>query len=289
MPPNNALSQVAAVVVLYHPGADTLRNILSWSEQVGKVYAVDNSDEPLAEGFARCFEGLDNVEYLLCGENLGVATALNIGADKAISHGYDWLLTMDQDSLATPGMVASLLDCVTESGGRVGIIAPFQSSRSEPVPPRSGNEEVEAVLTSGNILNLRAYENVGPFVDELFIDMVDIEYCLRLRNAGYRIIRCYDALLEHNLGDITMHRYLGRTICVSNHPPSRRYYMTRNRFYVINRYRSLSPEFCRRQIRQILGEIKGIVLFESEKLAKLWMTIKGYRDYHRGNMGRFRA
>ncbi len=278
----------AAVVVLYHPGDEVVANIRSWNDQVTKVYAVDNS-EPPDESFAARMVDLGNVTWLPQRENVGVAAALNMGAELAISEGFSFLLTMDQDSRATPNMVATLLACVVEGGRDVGIIAPFQLLKSGSVPPRSGNEEAEAVLTSGNILNLRAYEIVGPFVDELFIDMVDIEYCLRLRSAGYRIIRCHDALLEHNLGDITAHRYLGRMVSVSNHPPLRRYYMSRNRFYVIARYRSQYPEFCRRQIRQIVGEIKGIILFEHEKPAKLWMTLKGYLDYHRRKMGRFHA
>lgn len=285
---NNSVALTAAVVVLYHPEDSVVANIRSWNDQVTKVYAVDNS-EPPDESFAARMVALGNVIYLPQRENLGVAAALNIGAGLAVSDGFDFLLTMDQDSSATPGMVAALHDCAADMAGDAGIIAPFQSLRSDPVPPRSGNEEAEAVLTSGNILNLRAYEIAGPFVDELFIDMVDIEYCLRLRSAGYRIIRCYDALLEHNLGDITVHRYRGRTVSVSNHPPLRRYYMCRNRFYVIDRYRSRYPEFCRQQIRQLVGEIKGIILFEHEKLAKLWMTLKGYLDCRRGKMGRFRA
>ena len=36
-------------------------------------------------------------EIILNKENLGIATALNIGVRKALENGYEWILTMDQD------------------------------------------------------------------------------------------------------------------------------------------------------------------------------------------------
>ena len=272
---------------MYHPTESLVQHIASYAGQVDKLYLVDNSEPPNFE-LGRRLMASGTVEYLPQGENLGVARALNIGARLAIDDGYTFLLTMDQDSVATPTMVHTMLNCLKDNAlDSFGIIAPFHSLLSEPNSERRGCDETDVVLTSGNLLNLRAYEKVGPFIDDFFIDMVDIEYCLRLRFNGYIILRCYDALLKHNLGNISKHCYRGRTVCVSNHPPLRRYYMARNRFYLNDHYRLYYPEFCSQQFRQLLGEIKGIILFEENKIDKLRMTLKGYLDYRRGRMGRF--
>jgi rhamnosyltransferase len=278
---------IAAVVVLYNPEEGVIKNISVFAEQVSKVYAVDNSESP-APGFERCLAEIGNIEYLPQGENLGMAAALNIGAATAIGDGFDFLLTMDQDSRVTPDMVAKMLGCLDGRDG-VGIISPFHALASDPKPATRGCEEVLTVMTSGNLLDLAVFRKAGPFLEDYFIDYVDDEYCLRLNAAGYRVVRCNDAVLDHNLGKITAHTYRGRTVYISNQNPLRRYYMTRNRFFVIEKYREHFPEYCKSQLVNLRGEIKGIILFEDEKLRKLLNTALGYLDYLRGRRGRFGA
>jgi rhamnosyltransferase len=41
---------------------------------------------------------IDNVLYYPNYQNFGIAKALNIGCQKALDEGYEWVLTMDQDS-----------------------------------------------------------------------------------------------------------------------------------------------------------------------------------------------
>ena len=281
------MARTAAVVVLYHPGEEVVANIRTWNDQVAKVYAVDNS-EPPDESLAVRLVALGNVICLPQRANLGIAAALNIGAESAIAEGFDYLLTMDQDSRAQPGMVETMLGCLKKTGSNtIGIIAPFASVRSEMAPQQGGISEELMVITSGNLLNLNSYKEIGRFDEKLFIDMVDIDYCLRLRIAGHKVIRCNDTLLYHELGNITAHTYRGRTNYVINHNSLRRYYMSRNRWYVINKYQAHFPEYCRSLKTAHRGEIKAIILFENDKLKKLWMTLKGYLDFRRGRFGRY--
>jgi rhamnosyltransferase len=133
------------------------------------------------------------------------------------------------------------------------------------------------------------YQQIGPFLNDFFIDYVDDEYCLRLNASGYKVIRCNDALLEHGPGKLTAHPYRGRTVYVANQNSLRRYYMTRNRFRVIELYRARFPEYCKCQMVNLRGEIKGILLFEDDKFRKLLNTAYGYLDYLRGRMGKFGA
>jgi len=279
--------RIAAVVVLYNPDEGVIKNIAGFAGQVSKVYAVDNSESP-ASGLERGLAEIGNIEYLPQGENLGMAAALNLGAEKAIGDGFDFLLTMDQDSRVTPDMVAKMFGCLDGSDA-VGIVSPFHALASDPKPASGGCEDVLTAMTSGNLLDLAVFRKAGPFLEDYFIDYVDDEYCLRLNAAGYRVVRCNDAVLEHNLGKITAHTYRGRTVYISNQNPLRRYYMTRNRFFVIEKYRENFPEYRKRQLVNLRGEIKGIILFEDDKVRKLLNTAFGYLDYLRGRKGKFGA
>jgi rhamnosyltransferase len=276
--------RVAAVVVLYHPGPEVVENIRTWADQVAELYAIDNSEAPEA-GITESLGTLQNMTYLPMGENRGVAAALNAGAELAVAAGYDFLLTMDQDSRAMPEMVEQMLCCMSlEAGENIGIIAPFHVTRGRVFVDKSAPcEDVMTPMTSGSLLNLRAYRVAGPFRDDLFIDFVDNEYCLRLRKSGFSVFRANRAILYHRVGDT---RKYGPFVA-TNHPPLRRYYKTRNRFLVNRLYRRDFPGHCLFDRVRLAKEVVSILFFEREKTAKFRMMWRGYIDYRHGRFGKY--
>ena len=280
--------RVAGVVVLYHPGEDLRENIASYADQVDILFAIDNSegDTSVTASNLRVF---DNVVHVANGRNLGVAAALNSGARLALERRCDYLLTMDQDSMATPGMVRSMLEIIASGGrNRVGIVAPFLVTRPGEKPDGTIDcREMQSVMTSGNLLDLRAYEAAGPFMEELFVDFVDIEYCLRLRSSGFRVFRANRAILEHRVGTLLRFRFFPRDLYLTAHSPLRKYYKTRNRFFVADRYRDRFPRFRWADRARFALELLRLLFFEDEKVEKLAMMRKGYSDYRNGRMGRY--
>jgi rhamnosyltransferase len=275
---------IAAVVILYNPEDDAFRNITSYLNQVSMVIAVDNSETPLPETSAR-IEVLPGVTYLPNYSNLGVAKALNIGAERAVTEGCDFLLTMDQDSRAASDMVPRMLECLAgQDLSRLGIVAPFHVTAARQSPPCDVVcQEVMTPMTSGSLLNLHAYRIAGRFRDDFFIDFVDNEYCLRLHRLGFKVLRANQAILHHSVGDI---RRYGPFVA-TNHPPLRRYYKTRNRFLVNRLYRRDFPVHCLIDRVRLAKEIASILLFEREKAAKCRMMWRGYIDYRRGRFGKY--
>jgi rhamnosyltransferase len=281
--------RVAAVVVFYNPLDEHFENIASYLDDVDCLFVVDNSEVPSSET-ARCLEGIAKVRYLPNRENLGIARALNIGAEMALESGCDFLLTMDQDSRACPGMVPTMLACLDMiDAATAGILSPeyLPVGAGPSLPSRSSCEEIPVVITSGNLLSLSAYNVAGPFRDDYFIDYVDHEYCLRLRSCGYKIFHVNNAFLKHQIGTITTHRCLYRKILLGNHSPIRRYYSFRNRFYFHETYRRLFPEYFRRFWRDTSRDVLWVLLYESDKIDKLKMMYRGYRDYCEGIYGKF--
>ena len=275
--------KTAAVVVLYRPTEELFDNLRSYSDAVQELFLVDNTEEPLPE-LAKRFAELPGVRYLPNHANLGIARGLNIGAEHALAGGYDLLLTMDQDSAAAPDMISRMLECLAGRDlEQIGILSPFHVTKSGHLPGSEPCQEVMTPMTSGCLVNLRAYRAVGPFLDQLFIDFVDNEYCLRLRKRGYLVLRANLARLEHSVGDT---RKFGPFIA-TNHSPLRRYYKTRNRFLVFVRYFGAFPGHCLFDLVRLAKEIASIVLFEGEKLAKLQMMWLGFCDFLRGRYGRY--
>jgi len=274
--------RIAGVVVLYHPTREVVGNIASYLDQIELLFAVDNSDDTACAALPG-FAG-PKVVYLPNHGNLGMAAALNIGAQRALAEGYDLLLTMDQDSFAAPDLVPRMLGCLAGRDPEgIGMISPFHVTKSGHLPGSETCQDVMTPMTSGCLLNLRAYREVGPFLEKLFIDFVDNEYCLRLRQHGFGVVRANLARLEHSVGDT---RKFGPFIA-TNHSPLRRYYKTRNRFLVFVRYVRFFPGHCLFDLVRLAKEIASIVLFEGEKLAKLRMMVRGAYDFLRGRYGRY--
>ena len=279
------LRQIAGVVVLYNPELWVVANIGSYLDQVGELFVVDNSDRFAPEVVGQ-LTSMPRLTYLANGSNLGVARALNIGAQRALAAGYSRLLTMDQDSSAMPGMVSALASCLDGAAGNaVGLAAPLLATGKDERPPESpACQPVLTAMTSGSLLDLRAYQKAGPFADELFIDFVDIEYCLRLQRAGYQVLRANNAMLKHNVGSKIA---LPGGFAVTSHDAIRKYYKTRNRLCVWARYWTDFPFYCLRDAVRFFLELARLFLFEPEKAAKTRMMARGIDHACRKKMGKY--
>ena len=281
--------KLACVVVLYNPDASVEAAIASYIDEVDIVYAVDNSAANQKDRFEN-----EKIVYLPCGENKGIAYALNLGAKMAIADGYGWLLTMDQDSFFEDYGLEKMKNFICESKNAkneydaksIGIVSPFHDTAISEGERFEGVDSPAVVMTSGNIINLDAYKTVGGFKDWMFIDAVDFDFCLNLRCGGYQILRLGGAVLKHKLGNAVFKRIGSKKIISLNHSPVRRYYIVRNRHYLYDMYHKSYPEFCKAERKMTLKEAVKIVLCEKQKSKKLWAMFKGYADYKRGLKGK---
>ncbi len=284
----NQKIKIAGTVILYNPLPNFISNILRYLEDIDRLYVIDNSDQDFDKHESE-LSIFSKVVFIANKNNLGIARALNIAADQAIRDGYDFLLTMDQDSEVTPGMIKTLLDCLeTSNPSSVGILSPVQVYTS--YKKKSSDKpcgDILTTMTSGNLLNLKAYRAIGPFLDKLFIDYVDHEYCMRLKINGFRIIQANNAVLNHPLGSVTEYQLLWKRFALGNHPPLRRYYITRNKFYLYDHYKKFFPDYFRPFFKYLAYEVVTILLYENDKLDKLRMILKGFLDNKKGIYGKY--
>lgn len=280
------------VVVLYNPEEKMLDNINSYIDYLDKLYVVDNTpNTDIGNRFKN-----KKIKYIPLNENKGIAYALNVGAKEAIKDKADWLLTMDQDSNFEKGAVKDMIGfielChndkkyVTNTIGRnyneLGIVSPFHVTvRSGKLKP-TGIEKPLLVMTSGNLVNLKAYKKVNGFKDWMFIDCVDFDFCLNLRNNNYEIVQLNDARLNHSLGDTIEKKFLNKIVYVDNHSAFRRYYITRNRHYLYDLYHKDFPLYCELELKRTRKELAKIWMFEKDKIKKTRAIFRGYRDYKKG-------
>jgi rhamnosyltransferase len=290
------------VIVLYHPPADIRQRITRLLTVIRRVYVVDNTPEPHnnRELLGYLTPAMPGLTYLNLHANQGIATALNfaLAQAKAIPEsGLHWLLMLDQDSDPPESLLTDLSAAIAsvsaanrEKLALIGISYHDPDAVPSPVPRSSlPLIPVKAVITSGSLLRLDAAAIAGNFRDDYFIDEVDHEYALRLRKAGFQVALAPGISMPHSLGHMRRVRLPGLTIGVSNHPPSRRYYMARNRVTLTKTYLFFDPLFVLSRLALTLWESLIIVLFESQKSSKLFHTLKGITHGILGRMGPLRC
>ena len=89
---------IAAGIVLYNPDIERLKKCFdSLKQQVSKIFVFDNSE------IQHVIQD-KSVVYLSEDKNRGIAYALNCIMLEAQKNGFDWVVTMDQDSVVPNGL-----------------------------------------------------------------------------------------------------------------------------------------------------------------------------------------
>jgi rhamnosyltransferase len=283
-------SRVCAIVVTYHPSPGILDNIAALRPEVEQVFVIDNGSSGPSLGYLQALDRSPQCHVRFNAANRGIAAAMNQGVSLAAEGGFDWVITFDQDSAVKPGFVSAMLaDYDSRSNrDRIGVLSPRYIDRLSgnvmtPVFGRDGN--LQTSMTSGSMMPVKVLAECGGFDEALFMDYVDIEFCLRVRDHGYRIVECPAAVLVHSLGKLRYYKFMGRRFQSTHHNAARRYYITRNRIWLYRKYRQTHREWFGYDSAACLKEFIKMLLLESDRWAKLRSVFLGVSDALAGRMG----
>lgn len=193
---------ILAGIVTYNPDLIRLEeNVRAVLKQVDRVLVFDNASTNIIE-IVQLLRGLEEshrIEINRHDANAGMPLALNSLCARAVSHGANHILLLDQDSVAQEDMLSQM---IAYTGRGVGLVSPHIVDRNDAVRliPEQEVEEVDSAITSGSLVDLEAWAAVGGYDENLFIDWVDHEFCDNLILHGYRILRTNKAVLLHEIG-----------------------------------------------------------------------------------------
>ena len=264
---------ICAIVITYHPDEALPDRLSLIHPQVGGVIVVDNGSTDAERQMLRDVAASRAIEVIFNAGNFGVARALNIGIERAAALGYTSVLLLDQDSCVASDMVDTLLAAQASfpDTARLAVIGAGYNEM-KPSPQLGSNKpgdawvEVQSTITSGSLIPLAAYSAIGPFREELFIDHVDTDFCLRARAKGYRVIKTRQELMSHAIGAPTRHSLLWARKWTTNHSPDRRYYFARNDTVMLREYGTHNtPGWAWKSFSRSLRQCKRIALYEEGK------------------------
>lgn len=264
-------------IVTYQPDIARLQENLK-AAKGAPLILVDNGSENI-DDIRTITEGTVLIENP---KNLGIAAALNQLFRQAQTLGCEWIATLDQDSVIQPGMLEAFSHHISQSD--LGIICPRIEDRRlgrQHTQSSSGTEYVTHAITAGNMVRIKAWEAVGGFTEALFIDGVDFDFCLKLREGGWQILRDNSVCLCQEIGHgrriaLPFHHQMS----VLNHSPQRLYYIARNYLWIGRQHHQ-----CLHWTFEVAKRLFIVLCFEHNKWQKLRAMLKGIRHYHQGKMG----
>ncbi len=272
-----AAERVAAVVVTYNRRTDLevcLDRLAAQTRPLDAVLVVDNAS---SDGTRDLLAARGEVTVLALPDNRGGAGGFAAGVAAAVEAGHDWLWLMDDDCVPERDALERLLERARGAGDAGGILPVVQLSdgrrlagavrghgdTGNPVGEdgRPAFDEVDLGPFVGPLLRAEACRAVGNPREEFFIWHDDVEYLLRLRLAGWRLLVAPGAVVHHPFEPTITRRVLGRERAVRDVSPWKEYYDARNRL-VVDRVTRGTP----------LGDTRGAVERASAELG-MWVAV----------------
>jgi rhamnosyltransferase len=235
--------------------------------------------------------------------NIGLASAINKGLDYLKKHNYKMAVLLDQDTFLPKNFLNIMLhninsftyprkialfapiffNNVTNNFGSIINFKPFRLIKSRPQDYKTFSLP-KYVITSGSFIPISVIDDLGMMLDELFIDFIDIEWCLRARKNGYEIVSFTNSKITHNLGDFSI-SFFGVNYPI--HSPLRMYYFFRNSIYL---YRLKEIDWNWRLIdgSRNLFRFLFYMIFVKNRWSYFRYILKGYYHGFKSKMGKLK-
>ncbi|MBC7439968.1 MAG: hypothetical protein H7250_08305 [Flavobacterium sp.] len=282
--------KIAACAILYHPKEKDLENILSYLPKVDKLYIYDNTENKKTK---LSFENLDKIVYFSDLENKGLSFRLNQACQQAICDGYDFLMTMDQDSsFRLENLNYYFEDIKNYPNKETVAVFGLEYFDSVKIANRYEikSEEVSLLITSASVLNLNLYTEIGGFDENLFIDGVDYDYCFAALKKGFKCVLFKNNSFIHTIGKKTKSACIKTLYLIKKnkilHSPIRIYYIKRNMLYLEKKYHLLFPKYIRKMKQRYSSHILTNILYADKPSVFLKYRRKAIADFKNNKMGK---
>lgn len=279
---------ICAVVTAYFPNEAFLDNMERVASQVAAIIVVDNTaSEASRKVLTKLQTASQKVIILSNDKNEGTVKALNQGICRAQELGYQWVLTLDQDSLIDPNLIKTYLNFIKDYSdlNALGIINSNYKDKdtgmlgfSANTPDQNGWTEVPTLITSGSLFAISTFKQIGPMREEFFMDWADYDFCLRARQIGKHNFVYIHPLIVHSIGAKTKHKIFFLELPANHHNSFRCYLIGRNLTVLIREYFLKEFPVTMFYIVILFYKVFSVILWERKRAIKLKNFFLGIKD-----------
>ena len=197
-------NKILPVIVLYNQTikeSETYKTLLMDSF-VGEIFVYDNS--PISQ---KTFDGDYDTKFIYVHDenNGGISKAYNTAASYAMRSGYEWLLLLDQDTSFSEDALAKYQVAILDNPSEIIFVPQIYYSENRLFSPvelgfcsitgkfisvGSHLWNNYSVVNSGICVNLKAFESVGGYNENVRLDFADYSFIEKVKkqySTFYRI------------------------------------------------------------------------------------------------------
>ena len=220
------MNPIAVVVLNWNNPAETIACLNSLAQLRGtrpRILVVDNGSTDDSVPAIRA--AFPDVEILETGANLGYAGGNNAGIRQALAAGAEAVCILNNDVIVETDFLAPLWAALQEQPG-VGITTPLVGEQAddgrvwalglavewrtgqvrrqhagEPAAPWRVHAPFEVEIASGTAMLVKreVFERVGLLDESYFLYYEETDWCLRVRQAGYRVVAVPSSVVWHKV------------------------------------------------------------------------------------------
>ncbi len=270
-----------------------IKNYLNELDKIfNKVILVENNS---IDSLKLLCDKISSVIYIHNANRAGLAGAYNSAIDyvKDFLFGIEYILFLDDDTnifdLNLNDYVEKLIS-IQKRTGAAAIAGRYQDVNSgtrcnflrldrwrcERVADKGLVEQVTFIINSMSIWQFRDLLLLGKFNEELMVDHIDSEMCLRAYENGLVIKADYSIIFNHQIGKRLKYSIFGMNFNSGNHSVSRRYMIGRATSYLLRSRFQSWPAVSLLMMQRTIYEILGILVVEKNKFKKIMAFIRGF-------------
>lgn len=225
------MKKVFIIVLNFNGKKDTLECLQSLKKS--EVIVVDNGS---TDGSVRAIrDKFPEIKILENKKNLGFAKGNNVGIRYALNQGADYIILLNNDTIVEINTLVRLIE-VASSNNRIGILGPkiyfakgfefhqgrYKKNELGKVIWYAGGlidwrnvlgvhrgvdevdegqydkqEEVEFVSGCCMFIKREVFKKIGLLDERFFLYFEDLDFCLRAKKVGFRIVYVPEAVIWH--------------------------------------------------------------------------------------------
>ena len=292
------MPNVGIVISNYNGWQDTVQCLESLQKQTYRDFEIILLDDASTNDSVQQLQKhlTENTVFLPQEANSGFAAVNNVGMRRALADGCDWVLLLNNDTVVAPDFLETLLretpagavscpkmlfldppDEIWFAGGELDRATgkvKHLGGHEKDGPAFAEKKQVSFITFCCVLLPRQVVEEVGFLDETLFMYCEDVDYCIRLADAGVPMWLLPDARIWHKAGGSA-----GGMLSV--------YYITRNTLYLTCKGKSALQIRARTLPVLISGAARyALTKLLGRKKGRSYGAFRGALDFWRGKMGR---
>lgn len=220
------MNNLWVVIPTFNRADDLLACLVSLNEAGiinERVIVVDNYSQD--DTVHKLSSEFPEVNLIVLDDNLGAAQASNIGFDSALEKGAEYVLRLDSDTVVDSKFCLHLLNMANQHP-EVGVFSPkiyfyeppdeiwfaganqhtwhfgaVQGHRHEKdLPENSQVREVDYIWAAAMLIKREVLQKTGGFDTDFFVYYEEVDFCLRVKELGYKLMFVPDSYVWHKVG-----------------------------------------------------------------------------------------